>query len=235
MPALTAILPSAAVYTALPTAATSLATFQEVGAVWGVTMQSLGHTASGDRFYIYAAAVTKRHSDWGPRGIDGLYRLDVTVASNGTVTRNAITSYDLTATGVNYGTVGTLTSLNASGVTGAQGERDLSDRSTGTAGVQSLDTGAFSAAGRVGIGGIAYDNGYLYVTNLNDKKIWRYDVTNFAAAPTEFNPGLAAAEHPWALASTMARSTSGSPTTRTWRPAPRSSRGRSRAAASRPH
>ena len=52
---------------------------------WGVATQSLGHTASGDRFYIYASAVTKRHSDWGPKGIDGLYRLDVTVGPGGTL------------------------------------------------------------------------------------------------------------------------------------------------------
>ncbi|CAN5414966.1 hypothetical protein BH09ACT4_BH09ACT4_11040 [soil metagenome] len=200
VPALTAILPSAAVNTAAPTASTSLATFLEVGAVWGVATQSLGHTAAGDRYYIYASAVTKRHTDWGPKGIDGLYRLDVTVAANGTVTRNAITSYDLTAAGVNYGTVATLTTIVPAGVTSETGLRDLTDRSTGTAGVQSLDTGAFSAAGRVGIGGIAYDNGFLYVTNLNDKKIWRYNVNNFATVPTAFDPGLAASEHPWAIA-----------------------------------
>ncbi|MEP6481864.1 MAG: SdrD B-like domain-containing protein [Rhodoglobus sp.] len=196
-PALTAILPSAAVNTAAPTAAKSLATFGEIGAVWGVATQSLGHTAAGDRYYVYASAVTKRHSDWGPKGIDGLYRLDVTVAANGTVTRNAITSFDLTATGVNYGTVGTV----SGGTTAAQGGRDFIDRSTGTAGVQSLDAGALAAAGKVGIGGIAYDNGYLYVTNLNDKKIWRYDVTTLATpAPTVIDPALGANEHPWAIA-----------------------------------
>lgn len=196
--ALTAILPSAAVHTASPNTSTSLATFQEIGAVWGVAMQSLGRTAGGDRYYIYASAVTKRHSDWGPRGIDGLYRLDVTVASNGTVTRNGLTSYDLTATGVNYGVV----NVTATTTTAAQGARDLTDRNTGLSGVQSLDTGAYTAAGKVGIGGIAYDGGYLYVVNLNEKRVWRYDVTNFAQAPTLVSnvPTLTAAERPWAIA-----------------------------------
>ncbi|TPW95763.1 hypothetical protein FJ656_34295, partial [Schumannella luteola] len=195
--ALTAIMPSAAVHTAAPTAATSLATFQEIGATWGVAMQSLGHTTAGDRYYIYASAVTKRHSDWGPRGIDGLYRIEVTVASNGTITRNGLTSYDLTATGVNYGVV----NINGTTTTAAQGARDLADRNTGLSGVQSLDTGAYAAAGKVGIGGIAYDDGYLYVVNLNDKQVWRYNVANFGQAPTLVSnaPALTAAERPWAI------------------------------------
>ncbi len=199
VPALTAVLPSAAVYTASPTITTSLATFQEIGAVWGIAMQPLGPTTGGDRYYIYAAAVTKRHSDWGPRGIDGLYRLDVTVSSSGAVTRNGLTSYDLGVGGVNYGVV----NVTATTTTGAQGARDLADRNTGLAGVQSLDTGAYAAAGKVGIGGIAYHEGYLYVVNLNDKQIWRYNVANFAAAPVQIALGatnaLIAQERPWAL------------------------------------
>ncbi|WP_309710635.1 hypothetical protein, partial [Pseudolysinimonas sp.] len=178
----TAIRTSTAISVVLPTNATrtvtvpstvasSIATFGEVGAIWGLTVESLGPVAGGERFYVYASAVLRRHSGTGEtasalRGIDGLYRLDVTVASNGTVTRNALVGYDLTSGSSNYGTV----------------TRDLTDLQT-AGGVQSLDSAAYPEVGKVGIGGIQYHDGKLYVVNLNDRDIWVYDVAGFGAGP----------------------------------------------------
>lgn len=175
--AITAVTPAAATHSNAPTVATTLATFGEVGAVWGSALQSLGN----GHFYLYVASVLKRHSGFGPKGIAGLYRIDLTVASNGTITRNALTSVDLsTPLGANsYGTVA----------------RDLVDHGSG----KTLDAAAFAASGKVGIGGIAYANGKLYVTNLSDRKVYAYDTANFAAAPTAITLPLTASERPWAL------------------------------------
>ena len=194
-PAITAVLPVNATpsVTVPSTVATTLATFGEVGAVWGLAVQSLGPVAGGERYYIYASSVLRRHSGWGEaagsvlRGIDGLYRLDVTVAANGTVTRTALVSYDLTAGSANYGTV----------------TRALTDTQTAT-GVQSLDANAFAAVGTVGIGGIQYYDGKLYVVNLNDRDVWVYDTASFGAGPgsptpTVIDTGLAAPDRPWAI------------------------------------
>ncbi len=182
-PAITAILPTAAVHTAGPAAATTLATFGEVGAVWGTAIQSLGRAADGnDYYYVYASAVVKRHSGWTSRGIDGLYRLKVKVTSTGVVSRTELTSYDLG--GVDFGNP----------------TRDLADR-LGTTGVQSLDAAAFGAAGTTGIGGIAYHDGRLYVVNINQRNIASYSVDDeFASTPTVINPGLTTNERPWAIA-----------------------------------
>ena len=194
-PAITAVLPVNAVHTVTnpATVTNTLATFGEVGAIWGVAVQSLGTVAGGERFYVYASSVLRRHSGWGEasgsilRGIDGLYRLDVTVAANGTVTRNALVSYDLTAGAANYGTV----------------TRDLADAQTAS-GVQSFDTAAYAAVGKVGIGGIQYYDGKLYVVNLNDRAVWAYDTASFGAGPASPTPtvistGLSGNDRPWAI------------------------------------
>ncbi len=194
-PAITAVLPVNATPTVTnpATVATTLATFGEVGAIWGLSVQSLGPVAGGERYYIYASSVLRRHSGWGEnvgstlRGIDGLYRLDVTVAANGTVTRTALARYDLTAGAANYGTV----------------TRALGDTQSAS-GVQSLDTNAFAAIGTAGIGGIQYHDGKLYVVNLNDRDVWVYDVASFGAGPASPTPtvidtGLAAPDRPWAI------------------------------------
>jgi hypothetical protein len=194
-PAITAVLPTNATpsVTTPSTVATTLATFGEVGAIWGLAVQPLGKVAGGERYYIYASAVLRRHSGWGEaagstlRGIDGLYRLDVTVAANGTVTRTGLVSYDLTAGSANYGSV----------------TRALTDTQT-AAGVQSLDANAFAAIGTVGIGGIEYYDGKLYVVNLNDRDVWVYDTASFGAGPgsptpTVIDTGLAAPDRPWAV------------------------------------
>jgi hypothetical protein len=193
--AITAVLPVNATpsVTVPSTVASTVATFGEVGAIWGLTMQPLGPVAGGERYYIYASSVLRRHSGWGEaagstlRGIDGLYRLDVTVAANGSVTRTALASYDLTAGSANYGSV----------------TRDLTDTQTAS-GVQSLDTNAFAAIGTVGIGGIQYHDGKLYVVNLNDRDVWVYDASSFGAGPTAPTPtvidtGLSGVDRPWAI------------------------------------
>lgn len=184
--ALTAIRRTTAVNTAASTATTTLATFGDVGAVWGVATQSISATQS----YVYVAAVTKRHSGWGPQGVAGLYRVLVTISATGATTAGAITPYNLSGAGrPSYGTIA----------------REFTDQVAGGA-IDSVDQAAFAAAGKVGIGGIAYADGRLYVVNLADSKIWSYNVNNFAAAPTEIVvTGITSTERPWALATHQGR------------------------------
>jgi len=170
-PAVTAIMPSNAVHTATPSAATTLATFGEVGAVWGTAVQWVSRSGKLDTYYVYASAVVKRHSGFGPRGIAGLYRMTVTVNSDtGEIIRTALRSYDL-ATGQGAQAFGTVV-------------RDLADKDSSAAGIQSLDKAAYFAVGHEGIGGIAYDAGKLYVVNVHTRNVLAYDVTAFGSSST---------------------------------------------------
>lgn len=199
--ALTYVRRSDAVHTAATTAASVLATFGQVGAVWGVTTQPIPRTTSSnnEQYYVYASALVKRHSGLGPAGLAGLYRLTVTEnritgARVGTGT-GGVERMSLTGTGMpSYGTfVRTASDLN-----GNNGDS-----------TQLLDSGAFDAVGKQGIGGIAYDDNYLYVVNLYDGNVYRYAISslNFSststpipsAAPTQIATGLASGEHPWAI------------------------------------
>jgi protocatechuate 3,4-dioxygenase beta subunit len=179
---LSALLPSTtnSLHTQQPTAATTITTFNETGALWGTAIDDLGN----NRFRIYATATVKRHSGFGPRGIAGLYSVDVTTNAAGQVTRvaNSLQSYDLASTGVSFGSV----------------TRDLAEQGANDFGT--ADYAAYAAAGKAGIGGIALVDGRLYVVNLQDRKIYSYDTANLTAAPTAIDiTGLGANERPWAL------------------------------------
>ncbi|AYF97570.1 SdrD B-like domain-containing protein [Protaetiibacter intestinalis] len=200
--AITYITRAAATNTAATTAASTVATFSQVGATWGVAMQALPRTSStaNEGYYVYASAVVKRHSGLGPAGLAGLYRMSVTANSTtgARVGTGTATVERINLAGTGMPSYGTFTRTTA----------DLNSSNTDTG--QAPDSGAFAAAGTQGIGGIAYDDGYLYVVNLYDRNVYRYALSTLAfstnatiptpsAAPTLISTGLASGERPWAI------------------------------------
>lgn len=113
-----------------------------VGSVWG-----LAHDAYRGR--LYAAALAKRHSGFGPLGAGGIYQTDLTT-----------------------GQTTPLVSLDALGIpTGPAGlKRDLSAAYES----RMLDPAMFSWVGKMGLGGLdlATDGSTLYTVNLYDGQVY---------------------------------------------------------------
>ncbi len=139
---------------------TSIGDVAKTGATWGLVY----HRSSGK---LFSAAFGKRHSDWGPLGPNGLY-----------VTTNAKTATSNSASGsfVNLNTVNS--AFNAGTVS-----RNLG---TGNANEANYDEFMFNQVGKVGMGDMdaSEDGQYLYVMNLNDRKLWRVEVGPNGTAPT---------------------------------------------------
>ena len=133
-----------------------------VGATWGVAY----HKPSGK---LFTAAFGKRHSNWGPLGPNGIY-----------VSPNAQTANSLTASSsfVNLNTINS--AFNAGTVTRnfAPGQGDPTQAN--------YDQNMFDGVGKVGLGDLeaSEDGKYLYVINLNDRKLWRIEIGQGGTAPT---------------------------------------------------
>ncbi len=163
------------------TGRTTLATFQDVGSVWGVAYDNVGNN-------VFAAATYKRHSGLGTLGLGGIYRITDAVTA-GAVSASGTTVdpwLDVTTLGINVGTVPT------------NSARGLS---TGNTPVTDID--AFAQASKVGIGGIAVnrEGTVLYFVNLFDKSLYSINISDIdnpsVAAVTPL--GLAVGERPWAV------------------------------------
>lgn len=142
-----------------------------VGSIWG-----LAHDAYRGR--LYAAALAKRHSGFGPLGSGGIYQTDLAT-----------------------GQTTPLVSLDALGIpTGpAALKRDLSAAYEG----RMLDSAMFSWVGKMGLGGLdlATDGATLYTVNLFDghlygirlpagqQAITRGDVTHYTLPTTPCQGG----------------------------------------------
>jgi len=121
---------------------TKLAINEQIGPVWGIAYQRSTQT-------IFTAAMLKRHTDFGPLGIGGLYAIDHSNPVSPTVTE----FLDLnTLPEVSTGTFTRTTPLPA----------DL--------GSSSYDPEAFDAVGKVALGDIdiSEDEETLYIMNLNN-------------------------------------------------------------------
>ena len=183
-PALVAT-PYATNFTAVPATAypdrVTLATFGQVGAVWGTAYRAKSNA-------LYAAATYKRHAGLGTLGLGGIYRVNnVTTAAGAGNTAATVTPWlDVTSLGINVGTAQT---NEARGLTTAQ--------------TPAQDVDAFARAGKIGIGAITLsaDGNTLYFVNLFDKKLYALDITN-QSAPTlksKIDLGLTTGQRPWAL------------------------------------
>lgn len=162
---------------------TTLATFSQVGAVWGTAYRAPQND-------VLLAATYKRHSGLGSLGVGGIYRVTNAV-TNGAISTSGtsvVPWLDVSAAPLNIN-VGTALTNAARGL--------------GAGNVEARDPDAFARAGKIGIGGMAVsaDGNLLYFVNLFDKSLYTLNISN-TASPTivAVTPlGLAAGQRPWAL------------------------------------
>ncbi len=148
-------------------AASVISDMGQIGSVWATAY----HRKADKLFY---AAFVKRHVSLGPLGINGLY-----------VTTSAKTVTNKTNTGsfVNLNAINPAFDAGSlPGRTFAPGNHDKTkaNRDDMTGG------NVFTEVGKKGIGGMAIsdDGRYLYIINLNDRKLWRVDIGTAGTAPS---------------------------------------------------
>ncbi len=154
-----------------------VASANQTGSVWG-----LGY--DGIRGLLWTSAVVRRYSPMGPKKLCGVY---ATNPATGTLAL----AFDLKADfGLNCGDD---TSFGANQTTA----RDLQSSSH-----QAYDLPAYPLVGKAGFGDldVSPDGQYLFVTNLHDKKVYRFAIGGTTAAPTLTAAGS------WAVNSTCSAS-----------------------------
>ncbi len=159
-----------------------LGTARQVGAVWGLALQRRTKQ-------LFSTAVVKRHAGFGPLGSGGIYKTDLTSATDNASISFLSLSADL---GIATG--------------------DIPNRNLlGNKLFPSADPGPMTAMGRVGLGGadMSEDDKTLYVVNLFDRKVYGLEVGIPAQKPSSATgvkswaltgPGCPQGEfRPWAL------------------------------------
>ena len=126
----------------------------KIGTIWG-----LAYNKYTKRMFL--SAVLKRHAGLGPAGLGGIYVVNYSNSASPTVS----TLVDVSSIGINVGTIPTNTAR------GLQADKTQ----------PSHDTPAFSGIGKLGIGDmdISEDGNILWLTNLNDKKLYSIDITQY--------------------------------------------------------
>ena len=173
----------------------TLATFGEVGSVWGTAFQT-------SKKNVYAGAVYKRLAGLGSLGVGGIYRIPVTFSTEDgqrTATRTAAPEAWLDVQGAPVANVpGAVVDLGPA-QTNAQ-------RGLGAASDLTADPHAFAHSGKIGLGAITVsaDDRWLYFVNLYDRELYRVDIADpsrTAAAPHIEHIALAlpAGTRPWAV------------------------------------
>lgn len=120
----------------------------ETGSLWGLAWDQPSKK-------LYSSAFVKRHADFGPLGIGGIYVSDMSLGTN---TEQFI---DLSAAGVDVGS--------------------LPDRGLPSDPFQpSMDTGAYAGVGKIGLGGldVSADSQTLYAMNLNQRELVAIDIAS---------------------------------------------------------
>jgi hypothetical protein len=161
-----------------PASMDNLATIAQIGAVWGTVYDPL-------RNKIYTASVVRRHSAMGPLGIDGIYQTNLNAALPNASKLLEASDYS----GVLVGTIETTANRNI----------------VGPATSTSTDTSGWNAVGLRGFGGIQIsdDGNELWVMNLYQKELLKFNLNNLAAGPTRYpvpNPGCVGGTYrPWSV------------------------------------
>ena len=161
---------------------TTLATYSQTGAVWGMALDRSQNAA-------YAAASYKRISDLGPLGPGGIYRVPSVLDATGQIgSPGAVQDWlDVGSIGVDVGTVQTTL-----------------ERGLGNPDAPTRDPDAYQQAGKVGIGGITVseDGNTLFFVNLFDKDLYALDISggNAPTSATRIPLHLGANQRPWAVA-----------------------------------
>jgi SdrD B-like domain len=141
-----------------------VATASQMGATWAVAYQK------GTK-YAYAGATMRRHSGFGPLGTGGIYKMNMTTPT-APVTTNWV---DVKLIGI---------------PTGADTRNATPANTLATApGSPSWDAEAFNKVGKVGIGGMDFnDRGdTLWLINLADKKLYGIKNVNPTTTPVAAN------------------------------------------------
>ncbi len=153
-----------------------LATVSEIGSTWG-----LAWDANND--LLYSAAFLKRHANWGPQGLGGIYVTDFGAAQAGGFASAMGNSMDF----INLDNLGINTC-----------DENIFVRDFGpTATDESHDDQAFDFVGKCGLGDmdISSDGTTLYVTNLAMNEIVGIDIAtqSITSIHTIPDPGCTAA------------------------------------------
>lgn len=148
--------------TQTPSPITKASTAQ-IGATWGTAFQRSTKT-------LYASAVVRRFAGFGPLGIGGIYKVDM---SSPTTTSSGSLSYiDVKSIGIPVG----------------DNPRDGSACNSLATDVNqpSHDIAAAQQVGMIGIGGISMDNEHnrLWLVNLADRKLYGIQNVSPATTPT---------------------------------------------------
>lgn len=145
-----------------------LANFKQVGSVYGL---SYNRTKN----FFLSSAVIKRMAGLGPLGLGGIYAAEDALAANGQVRAGATMApwFALdTDLGINVGSIG------------SNADRGLTQPQN-----PARDIPGFEKSARAGMGSIAttLDGNTLFVTNLNDQKIYSVDISaGYPTKPTTF-------------------------------------------------
>ncbi|QTR52505.1 SdrD B-like domain-containing protein [Thiothrix unzii] len=137
----------------------------QIGATWGVAYQRSTKT-------LYASAVLRRYSGFGPLGTGGIYKIDMSdpmAATDGATSLNYI---DLK-------TIGIPTGDDPREATGCNSvAKNIGD--------PAHDAATWNKVGQIGIGGITMDNDHnrLWLVNLADKKLYAIQNTSPTTTPT---------------------------------------------------
>ena len=141
-----------------------VSTIGQVGALWGMAYQKTTK-------YMFGSAVLRRHSGFGTLGTGGIYKINMTTPSS-----------PVTSTWVDVKTIGIPTGTDTRNGTPAN---TLST----SPGSPSWDAEAFNQIGKLGIGGIDFnDTGdTLWLVNMTDKKLYGIKNVNPSVIPTAAN------------------------------------------------
>ena len=139
-----------------------LANHGQIGSVWATAY----HRKADKMFY---AAFVKRHVALGSLGTAGIYVTNNARTANNTSNTSAFVNLNAINPAFDAGTV--TRNFNP-----GNGDKTQAN----------YDEDAFDAVGKKGIGGmsISDDGKYLYLVNLNDRRLWRVEVGENGTAPT---------------------------------------------------
>ena len=139
------------------------ATAAQIGATWGITLQRSTKT-------LFTAAVVRRFAGFGPLGIGGLYKVDVSDLSN--ISTGSLNYVDVKTIGIPVGdNPRDGTACNSLAISSDQPAHDIA---------------AGQQIGSVGIGGISMDNDHnrLWLVNMADRKLYGIQNVNPNITPT---------------------------------------------------
>ena len=157
-----------------------LATKQQTGAIWGIAQDEWDG-------WLFTSAVVKRHSAFGPEGIDGLYWLDVDDTDGApeisSVSLDSITPDEAPSFGSDPSVCPSDLAVFDRAQTGRGGLWDCRDVDSVDAGGDSYDWWAFDRTGRDGIGDIdtTPSGDELLVMNATADTLIVYDISDLSA------------------------------------------------------